>query len=442
MLIVYQSLESTGSKDDRPSTFITGNSFKRKVHHSLPQEKFQLKSREYDVSKNEIVFKTTESKKPFASYEDSDKLSKAIKELDPAKQDDIALQMLDKIIERIVDNAATCTRPPGNILPFTRIPDVIVLGEIYASSLKGKVFHRGQYVVLGGMDPTRDARHRFTVLVRTRFDQKNPEPTYANSVDARLAVPSDKNNTNEHSKCMMLKVRGWLIAFVHTPNAICNDDDRAAEYLHNNALCFGSGAKLDLVIGDTNQASTNIVKNYMNKAYSRKVHKLELPLKKPEKSMDSLEEKDSNERYKWDHSIISDSKTGRAKQLVRGYTNYEVSGTNSGYDKHFDIACTSRCFVQTTSLTVHATQDDELTHTVSSDSEPVFFFHGLTDKFFEWEEKYFAYSDHNGVIVEILRDKQGFRPSDGGKRRGGAEQLPQSKKLFQPGLPKPTDDVD
>jgi hypothetical protein len=385
MLIVYQSLESTGTKDQVPSTFITGNSFKRRVHGSLQQGTAFYKSRVWDGDK--IKFETTKLTMPFASPEQSEELSRAIKKLDSDGQNKMAIAILTKIVERIVDNASACTRPASHIAPFVRCPDVIVLGEMYAKSLDGQVLypfseHKGElkYVVLGGIDPTGDARHRFTVLIRTGFDGKRPDPRYDDHVEPLLSVVSDKSNKDEDSKCMLMKVRGWLIAFVHTPNNICNDPERAAEYLHNNAQRFGKGSTLDLVMGDTNQSTSDTVKRYMNGVYNQST-KMEIE--------------------SWDHSVMPNK-----KQVIRGYTNYEVSGTNSQYDKHFDIACTQEAHVSLVGLTAHATKDDDLTHEFPpADQHPAFVFHGLTDKFVELDGTFYAYSDHNGVIVEVLRDK-------------------------------------
>ena len=154
------------------------------------------------------------------------------------------------------------------------------------------------------------------------------------------------------------------------------------------------------MMGDTNQGTSDTVKRYMNDAYNRRVVAARKKPKPTEGTVDggstTMEVEDS-----WDHSVTS----GR-KQVIRGFTSYSVSGTNSQYDKHFDIACTPEAHVSLGGLTVHATEDDGLTHEFPPEDEhPAFFFHGLTDKFVEWEGRFYAYSDHNGVIVEVLRDK-------------------------------------
>jgi hypothetical protein len=415
MLIVYQSLESTGKTDDLPSTVLTGNSFKWRVHDSLQPQTALIKSRVWDKDKDKVTFETTTSTTPFATAKESKKLSEAIDGLDDGKKSAKGIEFLAKIIERIADNASACTRPPGLVRPFVRHPDIIVLGEVYASSLYRQVL--SGYVVIGGINPTGDARHRFTVLVRTGLDGVNPDPNYAESIDALLSVGDpDKENKDEDSKCMLIKVRGWLIAFVHTPNKICNNPERAALYLHNNAQRFGEGSKLDLVMGDTNQKSSDTVKSYMNGAYNREILKARKKSKQTEGKGDGKvddQAKDVETVDRWDHSI-----TPRGKQVVRGYTNYEVSGTNSNYQTHFDIACTPKAHVSLTGLTVHKTEEDELTHRFPADDEtPSFIFHGLTDKFVEWDGRFYAYSDHNGVIVEILRDKPEFQATIAGKRR-------------------------
>lgn len=413
MLIVYQSLESTGTKSDEPSTFITGNSFKRRVQNSLETESSFIKSRIWDEKKKEISFETTTLPNKFATETESKRLSNSIKEMDDDERNQTALKMLAKIIERIVDNSSACTRPKGLVRPFVRHPDVIVLGEIYASSLANQVL--GNYVVIGGIDPTGDARHRFTVLVRTGLDGKNPASNIMENIEPLFDVgDSDKNNKDEDSKCMLIRVRGWLIAFVHTPNNICNDAERAAAYLDNNAQRFGKGSKLDLVMGDTNQGTSDTVERYMNGAYNRKIRKI-ITKKKDEETTSKTKDESSKMEIEntWHHSVMS---TG--KQVVRGYTNYEVSGTNSQYDKHFDIACTPQAHVCLSGLTVHKTLDDELTYKMPKDDGlPMFFFHGVTDKFVEWDDLYYAYTDHNGVIVEILRDKPEYQFEVENKKR-------------------------
>lgn len=424
MLIVYQSLESTGTKDDQVSTYITGNSFKRNVHNSIQEGTRFGKSRVWSEEENTVVFNTSRLTTPFATKKESEALSKAIKSLDEDKRNETAIDILTKIIERIVDNASACTRPQGLVRPFVRRPDVIVLGEIYASGLYKQVIFG--YVVIGGIDPTGDARHRFTVLVRTGLDGRNPAPGFAESIQARLAVDTDTTNKDENSKCMLIKIRGWLIAFVHTPNSIRNNPERAAKYLHNNAQRFGEGAKLDLVMGDTNQGSSDTVKAYMNGAYNRKVRKARKTSRQVAKTGSGGDEAmDLETGDQWDHSIMTSG-----KQVIRGYTNYEVSGTNSNYQSHFDIACTPEAHVRLNGLTVHETKDDELVHELSTDArEPVFLFHGLTDKFIEWDGAFYAYSDHNGVIVEILRDKPEHHAEIKGKRRAErVEEFQRSKR--------------
>jgi hypothetical protein len=403
MLIVYQSLESTGTKDDLFSTFITGNSFKRNVQESRPEESSFYKSRVWH--NDESTFNTTKLKTPFATSEQSDKLSKTIKNLKSDEQEKKAIEILAKIVERIVDDASACTRPKGKIGPFVRRPDVIVLGEIYATSLKQRVL--SGYVVIGGIDPTGDARHRFTVLVQTGLDGKNASQQVLDGIEPMLSVEKNTSNKDENSKCMLIKVRGWRIAFVHTPNSICNNSDRATDYLLNNAQRFGDGSRLDLVMGDTNQGTSHTVKDYMDKAYNRKSSQVRGQRKQIEKTLDISIDDDSTKEEtsdKWDHSVMSSK-----KQVIRGYTNYEVSGTNSKYDKHFDIACTREAHVSLSGLTVHSNKDDDLTYHFShNDQEPSFIFHGLTEKFVELDGCLYAYSDHNGVIVEVRRDKPDY----------------------------------
>lgn len=431
MLIVYQSLESTGTKDDVSSTFMTGNSFKRNVHDAIQPETFRFKSRVWENDK--VVYDTTDLTTPVATRQQSEALSKAIKNIkDDNERNQTALDILAKIIDRIVDNASACTRPKGLVRPFVRRPDVIVLGEMYASSLRGQVL--SGYVVIGGIDPNGDARNRFTVLVQTGFNGRSPEPRIMENIEPLLEVDRSNKNKDEHSKCMMIKVRGWLVAFVHTPNNIKNEPEQAAQYLHNNAQRFGEGSRLDLVMGDTNQPSSDTVKNYMNSAYNRKVVRAKRS-KETEGTTDV--NMDEEPLGQWDHSVMRNK-----KQVIRGYTNYEVSGTNSNYKSHFDIACSPHAHVSLSGLTVHNTEEDELSHKFSEDDEePSFIFHGLTDKFVEWNGLYYAFSDHNGVIVEVLRDKPDHRIVVEQRRRGGMiEHLHRSKKRKMIEWKKPDED--
>ncbi len=406
MLIVYQSLESTKTTMDLVSTFISGNANKKLVHDSVQEGTSLEKSRVWDGG--EIKFETARLSVPIANKNQCVALWNAVAKLEEGERETMALEMLARIVERIVDNASSCTRPQGNVAPYVRCPDVIVLGEIYASSLVGQVLepfaaHGSalKYVVVGGINPTGAAFHRFTVLVRTGFDGRTPDPRYHGQVEPLLDVEKAKTNKDEDSKCMVIKVRGWLIAFVHTPNNIANSPERAAEYLHNNAQRFGEGSRLDLVMGDTNQSTSDTVKRYMNDAYNRR--RLRAP-RKLEQTGGNVGEgvgEEPTPGESWEHSVMPNR-----KQVIRGYTNYEVQGTNSGYAKHFDIACTPQAHVSLSGLTVHATEDDDLTFKYPTEEEGwAFFFHGLTDKFVEWKGRFYAYTDHNGVIVEILRDK-------------------------------------
>lgn len=397
MLIVYQSLESTGTKDDESSTFMAGNSFKHRVHDALPEETSFTKTREWHD--NKIIYATAEREQQFATSGQSRALSKQIKNLDDLDRDEKAIEILSKIVASIVDNASQCTSQQGALAPFVRHPDIIVLGEVYATDLCGKVLSK--YVVVGGIDPTRDARHRFMVLVRTGVDGKTAD---LNCKEAMEVLPYDDSpnaeNKNEHSKCMLIKVRGWLIAFVHTPNKICQKANLAAQYLHNNAQRCGEGSELDLVMGDTNQPSRHFVKRYMNNDYNRISGAARTTGN--ETDDDDSEEKMSNDPIApahWDDSIME-----RDKQVIRGNTNYPVLGTNSNYTEHFDIACTPRAHVQLSGLISFREQEDKLAHELRGE-DPDFLFHGLTDKFIEIDQLLYAYSDHNGVIVEILRDK-------------------------------------
>lgn len=369
MLVVYQSMESTGTKAKGWQTVFTGNSFKQKVHshlHEVPKllaDISQKKVRRY----GEDTYTTAGS--ALATAQQSTALS-----VDLKNSGDVPKQLLEKIIERIVDNAAACTAP-GTERKYVRRPDVIVLGEC---AVQAGVDING-YVVLSSIDPTGDARHRFTLMVQSG-PPGMPSQRYAGQIQATSAIDSDSKAKNENAVCMMAKLRGWLFAFVHTPNEICSSPDRAAKYLLNNVGRCGAGAELDVVIGDTNQSSNSTVQNYMNNSFNAL----------------------SGGNDVWHTSL-----TNANKQVVRGDTNYVVSGTNSTYSTHFDIACTRQVHFKLNRVHVRAESDmDELTYTASgSQADPVFMLHGLTDKFIEWEGLRYAYSDHNGVILEILRDK-------------------------------------
>jgi hypothetical protein len=390
MLIVYQSLESTGTKADHPSTFMTGNSFKKRVHENLGKISRHHKTPTWDGQKIVFTSEEVETAK-FATPAQSKALSNTLKADADSAANETSIAILEKIVARITANAAQCTRPNNLERPFVSPPDIIVLGEIYASSLKDK--NIAGYVVIGGIDPTGDARHRFTVLVKADPITRQADTRYVNDFQAWITLPegSPAQHSGVDAKCILLKLRGWLVACVHTPNAICNLPESAAKYLHRNAQRAGEGSKLDLVIGDTNQGSSDTVRAYMNAHYNRRFAKARASAKKQLNS--PLDQ--------WRHSI---SATGT--QVVRGYSNYEVSGTNSGYTKHFDIACSPEAIVTLSGLTVHHTKDDQLMYSRStSDRLPAFIFHGLTEKFIEWDGLYYAYSDHNGVIIEILRDK-------------------------------------
>jgi hypothetical protein len=399
MIIVYQSLESVGNTEDTSATAIIGNSFKRKVHETLQNNAGLMgtvqKKKEFswDFEKGEVETKTVSFGIPVATKEESEALYKTYKQMGEAERKKNLVAFLTAIVQSIVANTSNCTKPPNNPKPHVRAPDVIVFGEIYGSELKGAVIDR--YVVVSGMNPTRDARHRFMVLVRTGPDGKTPYPGYARGLKVYdFSDPPNKLFKDEKAKCTMIKVRGWLIALVHVPNAICNKPDRAATYLHNNVERVQQGGKLDLIMGDTNQGTRTTVENYMNGAYHRQYGTQASP-------------------QNWSSSISGQT------QAVRGYTSYEVLGTNTVYNTHFDIACTHQAYAKVRSgLKIKEDGDDEISLDLfnrcgirvppnapeEDEDPPAFLFHGLTEKLIPINGRLFAYSDHNGVIVEILRD--------------------------------------
>jgi hypothetical protein len=428
MLIVYQSMESTRNFFDTGTTVITGNSFKRKVQKNLLQNPEMMKNvekikdRVWDEMSKTTQFITRLGPDKIATEQEHDDLFKSFKKMDEEEAFNALKWFLAEVIDGIAVNTSLCTKGKGSVNPAVRLPDV--LGEIYGSNLMGLVI--GEYVVTGGMNPTKNAQHRFTVLMRTGMDGKTSSLEYEEDVKVFYFSQTDTKLKDTLAKCMMIRVRGWLIAFVHVPNKICNVEEDVAAYLDNNAKSVGGDeAKLDLVMGDTNQKSSAALQQYMNDAYNRRI------LKARKKTTEK-------EVPKWGTSI-----SGKT-QIVRGYTNYEVSGTNSNYKTHFDIACTNCDHVKIGSgLKLKDQDEDEIkfemvgfgkeedkivkeeieeieeieiekedkedqggrSDTVDESEGPVFVFHGLTDKFISKDGLKYAYSDHNGVIVEILRDK-------------------------------------
>lgn len=364
MLIVYQSLESTGTKDDTAGTVLGGNSFKHRTQSNAGKVyKFGSKRTityphpYFDSAKKEILYE--DRKIAFADGGESKALSNQFK-----KKKDKAelLTFLEGVIDTI--KKSTMNRAKASTGMFsTRIPDIIVLGEMYGGDIKARTI--AGYEVLYGMNPTGDARHRFTVLKNTH-SIIDPLDIKIHSYDL-----TSKDNKNENAICMMMEIMGWLMAFVHTPNAICGDGSRAAKYVKNNVKRSTGGTELDLLIGDTNQPNSEHVKKYMQKNFG-------------------------TGNKEWVTSIHA------RKQEVVGFGGHQtfcVSGTNSGFDTHFDIACTHHeaAVIQGGEVVGSDTTDEHW--------EPVFVFHGLTDKFTRINDKAYAYSDHNGIIVEVLRRK-------------------------------------
>jgi len=368
MLIVYQSLESAGTKAETMGTILSGNRFKHETQENASQMYPELDSGTV-VSVKTPVFKNGHleyevKKTSFANGEASKKLSAQFKKTGDEAQ---LRRFLTGIVHTIKEGVRKCTERSGT----AREPDFIVLGEVHGTDL-GDAPLAG-YVVMGGINPTGDARHRFTIL---RREDQTYEPwdmmMYGFEADG---LPASENK-DEKSICMMVKLRGWVVAFVHAPNAICADAKRVVEYLKSNVVRVTGDEELDLVVGDTNQPSKEFLVN-------------------------ALEGKLGGD--KWMGSVHQGT-----QQVVAlgGVDVRRMHGTNSTYHKHYDIACTHHAAV--------LIRDGEVANPQALDIEPeaAFVFHGLTDKFLQMEDettkkaKIFAYSDHNGVIVEVLRHKK------------------------------------
>ncbi|MBL6986100.1 MAG: hypothetical protein ISR72_03470 [Methylobacter sp.] len=370
MIIVYQSLESVGTKDKTASTVLSGNSFKNRTQSNVENiyslnsnREFSFQKPVYDLSAKKSIFET--QKIQFATSIESKQFSENFK----SKQDAIELNnFLLGIIDTIVKSTMNRTYvDDGNSLGFCRPPDIIVLGEVFLTGID----HIGDYEVIGGMDPTGDARHRFTVLKRKWLNDDDSQ-----NIEVFAYDEESSSNKDENSKCMMMRIMGWLVAFVHTPNKICNKESQVIQYIKKNVdrvLGSKNGLGLDLLIGDTNQKSVDNVKDYMGN-YNNSV---------------------------WSNSIVN------RKQEVVGFGgchSFSINGTNSGFDQHYDIACSHHVSLKIMDGKVNGLPMSLL----KEEQEPAFVFHGLTDKFTTLNNKAYAYSDHNGVIVEVLRHKDSF----------------------------------
>lgn len=362
MLIVYQSLESTATKQDTGLTVLTGNSFKKGVKPIPSCEnsgQFSLEVIVHEQGKN-----ITKRQKliDFASSQDSKQYSEEIKlEKDEKAKKKLLLEFLEKVIYNIKLSVGARTV----VNSVTRHPDIIIFGEMYGSDLVGETI--SGYKVMQGINLQGDARQRFTVLQAAHTLEEDDITRYV--YHGKVTTKSD-----ETALCLIMHLRGWLTAFVHTPNSICNDDDKAIAYLRNNIQSALNqtpdlaGAHLDLLIGDTNQGSNSKVSNYLNKY-------------------------DSNT---WETSIVSGKQEITGPDGVKLFT---VDGTNSTYSKHFDIACSRHASINFRQGAVVGGED------LLDKTDPAFLFHGLTGKHIELNDKLYPYSDHNGVIVEIRQDK-------------------------------------
>lgn len=362
MLIVYQSLESTGTKADTAGTALSGNSFKKRTqanaHKMYPMDAQRVLTYPHPVFDLTLGKEVEEERTiTFADDTESKALSNRFKSTPDRKE---LLTFLAGVIDTI--KKSTMNRARTRVGVAVRPPEIIVLGEIHGSDLQGETI--AGYEVIHGVDPTGDARHRFTVLKNTH--------SIIDPLDIKIhhhAPSASGSNKDENAVCMMVELMGWLMAFVHTPNSICGDRDAAANYIKNNLLRTTGGSELDLLVGDTNQPSSDFVKSYMQNKFGGQ---------------------------DWTTSIHE------GKQEVVGFGGhraFSLSGTNSGFDTHFDIACTRHtAAVIKKGQVVGGDPDNE-------NWEPVFVFHGLTDKFTRLQDKAYAYSDHNGIIIEVVRRK-------------------------------------
>ncbi|MBU8898324.1 hypothetical protein KRR26_22185 [Corallococcus sp. M34] len=373
MIIVYQSLESTGKKEDSFGTALMGNSFKHQTQANAgavfslgTDRKRDYKRPVYQRDLKKITYPTSTIQ--FATQQESKNLSSAYLGLlgpegQPTTQSKAELRaFLEGVIDTIKKSTMNRTQSRGD-LPSARVPDLIVLGEAFTTDIEEDLGVKsvGGYEIVTGMNPTGDSRHRFVVL------RNEHSRTSLGDVEFFPYLLTSDDNKDENARCVILKVMGWVMAFVHTPNSICNDGLRVLRYLKNNAREATETEELDLVMGDTNQKKSDFVsatlKNHLGGG-------------------------------DWVTSVLDEK-----QELVGfgGHDTFSISGTNSNYTTHFDIACSRQVTAVIKDGKAHAFDEGD------PNVEPVFVFHGLTDKHTELKGKAYAYSDHNGVIVEVLR---------------------------------------
>ncbi|MBJ6761781.1 hypothetical protein JGU66_13485 [Myxococcaceae bacterium JPH2] len=371
MIIVYQSLESTGKTEDSFGTALMGNSFKHQAQSNAGEiysldakRKLSYQTPVYDTGLKKITYPWSEIE--FATGPESKALSERYRGLlETTGQGKAELKaFLEGVIDTIKKSTMNRTQSRG-VLPSTRLPDLIVLGEAFTTDIQKDLGVKsvGGYEIVTGMNPTGDSRHRFVVL-RNEHSRSS-----LGDVEFFPYELTSSENKDELARCVILKVMGWVMAFVHTPNKICNDGPRVLRYLANNARNTTTQEQLDLVMGDTNQKTSDFV---------------------PSTLKNQLGGGD------WVTSIIDEK-----QELVGfgGHNTLSISGTNSNYKTHFDIACSHQvtAVIQDGKALGFDVEDPHV--------KPVFVFHGLTDKYTTLEGKAYAYSDHNGVIVEVLRWK-------------------------------------
>jgi hypothetical protein len=138
------------------------------------------------------------------------------------------------------------------------------------------------------------------------------------SVISQSALGSKVNYLGEDTGYVACSVMDINVLFVHVPNALCQKRDEMVSWYSNIAKRFGSSCMtLDLVIGDTNQASGDFTRDVLSKAFG----------------------------------VLYGNALGSEKQITKvdsvfatpmnakgPYANVAEGGTNAGGTKMFDVA--------------------------------------------------------------------------------------------------------
>ena len=179
-----------------------------------------------------------------------------------------------------------------------RSPDIMVCGEIDASN---------PYLAKAFTSPD------ITVKVAAA-----DRACQSFSVISQSALGSKVNHLHEGIGYVACSVMDINVLFVHVPNAMCQKRDEMKSWYSNIAKRFGSNARtLDLVIGDTNQASGDFTRDVLSQAFG----------------------------------VPYGNALGGAKQITKvdsvfatpmsskgPYANVAESGTNAGGTKMYDVA--------------------------------------------------------------------------------------------------------